>query len=159
MQNLCHFKLKRILLFFPLTGGGGNKVNYYPIMRVGKLRKRGGGGATSIPKFISGGLKEGYAIYSDEYYPTNILEFPNCSHRQDRVHPTQKPVELCEYLIKTYSQEGDTVLDNCMGSGTTGVACIRTNRNFIGIEKEDKYFEIAKKRIEEEKNSLGLWEV
>ena len=74
------------------------------------------------------------------------------------MHPTQKPVELCEYLIRTYSQEGDTVLDNCMGSGSTGVACIRTGRNFVGIEKEEKYFEIAKKRIEEERKSFSLWE-
>jgi site-specific DNA-methyltransferase (adenine-specific) len=63
-------------------------------------------------------------------------------------HPTQKPVALFEYLIKTYTNEGETVLDNCMGSGTTAVACINTNRNYIGIEKELKYFEIAKKRIE-----------
>ena len=64
-----------------------------------------------------------------------------------KVHPTQKPVALFEYLIKTYTKEGETVLDNCMGSGSTGVACINTKRNFIGIEKDDKYFEIAKKRI------------
>lgn len=66
-----------------------------------------------------------------------------------RFHPTQKPVALCEYLIKTYTNEGDTVLDNCMGSGTTGVAALNTNRNFIGIELNEKYFNIAKKRIEE----------
>ena len=65
------------------------------------------------------------------------------------MHPTQKPVELCEYLIKTFTNEGDVVLDNCMGSGTTGVACKNLNRNFIGIEKDSKYFEMAKKRIEE----------
>lgn len=66
-----------------------------------------------------------------------------------RYHPTQKPVRLCEYLIKTFSNEDDTVLDNCMGSGTTGVAALNTNRNFIGIELNEKYFNIAKKRIEE----------
>lgn len=65
------------------------------------------------------------------------------------LHPTQKPVALCEYLIKTYTNEGETVLDNCMGSGTTGVAALNTNRNFIGIELNEKYFDIAKKRIEE----------
>jgi site-specific DNA-methyltransferase (adenine-specific) len=70
-------------------------------------------------------------------------------NRERGLHPTQKPVALLEYLIKTYTLEGETVLDNCMGSGSTGVACINTNRNFIGIEKDDKYFEIAKKRIEE----------
>jgi len=62
-------------------------------------------------------------------------------------HPTQKPVALMEYLIKTYSNEGDTVLDFCMGSGTTGVACKNLNRSFIGIEKEENYFNIAKERI------------
>ncbi len=64
------------------------------------------------------------------------------------LHPTQKPVALFEYLIKTYTNEGDVVLDNTMGSGTTGVACVNTNRSFIGMELDDKYFEIAKKRIE-----------
>lgn len=68
-----------------------------------------------------------------------------------RLHPTQKPVELLEYLIKTYTVEGETVLDNCMGSGSTGVACVNTNRNFIGIELDENYFEIAKKRIGEYK--------
>jgi site-specific DNA-methyltransferase (adenine-specific) len=68
-----------------------------------------------------------------------------------RLHPTIKPVPLMEYMVKTYSNEGDTVLDNCMGSGTTGVACKRLGRNFIGIEKDAEYFEIAKKRIHETK--------
>lgn len=65
------------------------------------------------------------------------------------LHPTQKPVALCEYLIKTYTNEGEWVLDNTMGSGTTGVACVNTNRNFIGIEQDEKYFNIAKQRIQE----------
>ena len=65
-----------------------------------------------------------------------------------RLHPTQKPVTLLEYLIKTYSNEGDTVLDNCMGSGSTGVACVNTKRNFIGMEIDESYFNIAKERIE-----------
>ena len=63
------------------------------------------------------------------------------------LHPTQKPIPLLEILVKTYSNEGDTILDNCMGSGSTGVACINTNRNFIGIEKDKNYFEVAEKRI------------
>lgn len=66
-----------------------------------------------------------------------------------RVHPTQKPVALLEYLIHTYTNEGDTVLDNCMGSGSTGVACINTNRNFIGMELDERYFNIAKERLEQ----------
>jgi site-specific DNA-methyltransferase (adenine-specific) len=77
--------------------------------------------------------------------PKNILLF---KVMRGKIHPTQKPVALLEYLIKTYTNEGETVLDNCMGSGSTGVACLNTNRNFIGIEKDDKYFEIAKKRID-----------
>ena len=67
---------------------------------------------------------------------------------EHRVHPTQKPTDLLEYLIKTYTEENAVVLDNCMGSGSTGVACKHLNRDFIGIEKEEKYFEIAKQRIE-----------
>lgn len=74
------------------------------------------------------------------------------------MHPTQKPVALCEYLIKTYSNEGDTILDNCMGSGTTGVACMNLGRNFVGIEKEEKYFEVAKDRIKKVKDGFRLWE-
>lgn len=80
-------------------------------------------------------------------YPTSILQFSN--RVQGNVHPTQKPIELLEYLIKTYSNEGDIVLDNTMGSGSTGVAALNTGRRFIGMEIEDKYFEIAKQRIEE----------
>lgn len=79
-------------------------------------------------------------------YPGSVIKFSNGNN--GNVHPTQKPVELMEYLIRTYTNEGETILDNCMGSGTTGVACINTNRNFIGIEKDEKYFEIAKNRID-----------
>jgi len=77
-------------------------------------------------------------------YPTTILHF---SSEGKTVHPTQKPVALMDYLIKTYTQEGETVLDFTFGSGTTGVACINTNRKFIGIEMDDKYFDIGSKRI------------
>ena len=80
-------------------------------------------------------------------YPTQILEY---KYDKQKLHPTQKPVALLEYLIKTYTNVGEIVLDNTMGSGSTGVACKHTNRKFIGIELDEKYFEIAKKRIEEE---------
>lgn len=85
--------------------------------------------------------------YEQKYtnYPSEIIEF---GLDKDSVHPTQKPVALMEYLIKTYSNEGETILDNCMGSGTTGVACVNTNRNFIGIEMDEQYYKIAKERIE-----------
>lgn len=76
-------------------------------------------------------------------YPTNLLEI-KCERG---LHPTQKPVELFEYLIRTYSDEGETVLDNCMGSGTTAVACIQTGRNYIGFETDEAYFHLAQERI------------
>lgn len=78
-------------------------------------------------------------------YPDSILEFKLGNNKTQ--HPTQKPVALMEYLIKTYTNEGELVLDFTMGSGSTGVACVNLNRNFIGIEKDDKYFEIAEKRM------------
>ena len=81
-------------------------------------------------------------------YPKEIICISN-ANQNNRLHPTQKPVALMEYLIKTYTNEGDTVLDFTMGSGTTGVACVNLNRNFIGIEKDAEYFEIAKKRIQD----------
>ncbi len=83
-------------------------------------------------------------------YPKNLIEF---DREKNIVHPTQKPVALLEYLIKTYTNEGETVLDNCMGSGSTGVACVNTNRNFIGIELDENYFKIAKNRIQEAEQS------
>lgn len=83
-------------------------------------------------------------------YPTTVLKF---KRDKNKLHPTQKPVALLEYLIKTYTNKGDNILDNCMGSGSTGVACINTNRKFIGIELDNNYFEIAKKRIEEAHNN------
>lgn len=89
-------------------------------------------------------------------YPFSILKF-NSVKSKERKHPTQKPVDLLEYLIKTYTNEGDTVLDNCMGSGSTGVACVNTNRNFIGIELNKEYFDIANKRINEVKKTITLF--
>lgn len=89
---------------------------------------------------------------STEKYPTSILKFKKL-HSSKMLHPTEKPVSLLEYLIKTYTNEKDVVLDNCMGSGSTGIACLNTNRNFIGIELDKNTFEIAKKRIELHKKS------
>ena len=83
-------------------------------------------------------------------YPHHLLEFNNDAMGRNRLHPTQKPVPLLEYLVKTYTNEGDTVLDNCMGSGSTGVACIRTGRKFIGIEKDPQYFQVAQDRLDTE---------
>jgi site-specific DNA-methyltransferase (adenine-specific) len=81
-----------------------------------------------------------------QLYPKTILKYSNAAQK-GKVHPTQKPIDLLEYLVKTYTNQGDTVLDNCMGSGTTGIACKNLGRRFIGIEQDPNYFEIAKKRI------------
>jgi len=81
-------------------------------------------------------------------YPIDLIQFEKVQTRHGRLHPTQKPVALMEYLIRTYTNEGGTVLDNCAGSGTTGVACMNTGRKFIGIERDPEYFRIAKERIE-----------
>lgn len=85
-----------------------------------------------------------------ERYPLSIIRCSN-SNQKNKIHPTQKPIYILEKLIKTYTNEGQTVLDNCMGSGSTGVACLNTNRNFIGIELDKNYFDIASKRIKEYK--------
>lgn len=84
---------------------------------------------------------------STERYPLSIITFSKDTQKE-ALHPTQKPVALLEYLIKTYTNEGDLVLDNCMGSGSTGVACLNTNRNFIGIELDENFYDIAKNRID-----------
>ena len=85
-------------------------------------------------------------ILGDMKHPTSILRFAK-PHPSIALHPTQKSVECCEWLIRTYTNEGDIVLDNCIGSGTTMVACVNTNRSYIGFEKDEKYFNIANERI------------
>ena len=122
-EDICVFSKKR--------------HNYYPQMRKGKMRKKGGGRSKLFDMEMS-------AKYSDEYYPISIIEFSNAKRG---VHPTQKPVALFEYLIKTYTNEGETVLDNCMGSGTTAIAAINTNRNYIGFELDEEYYKKSIERI------------
>lgn len=127
---------------------------YYPQMETrGKPRqkrsynKKQGNGDMVYGKF------ENISSVNNIYYPTDILSFSN-AQQKDKVHPTQKPVPLLEYLVRTYTNEGETVLDNCMGSGSTGVACLNTGRRFIGIEKDPHYFQIAKERIDHAAESL-----
>jgi site-specific DNA-methyltransferase (adenine-specific) len=96
-------------------------------------------------KFSANSRRENFKKIYNEKFPESILLYP----RERGFHPTQKPVALMEYLIRTYTNEGDTVLDNCMGSGTTGVACVNTGRHFIGIEQDPNYFQIASNRIAE----------
>lgn len=120
---------------------------YNPIKTTGHPRKT----ATKRKDITSNyGLQSFDEVVYDstERYPRSVLVFPS-DKQKEKLHPTQKPVALMEYFIKTYTNEGDTVLDNCMGSGTTGVACVNTNRNFIGIELSDHYFKIAEHRIAE----------
>ena len=122
---------------------------YNPQMRLGfkPYRCKQGRHTTNYGDYKRGHLTES----NGERYPIDIINF----QREVSLHPTQKPVALLEYLIKTYTNESETVLDNCMGSGSTGVACVNTNRNFIGFELDENYFDIAKTRINnalEEKN-------
>ncbi|HHX81286.1 MAG TPA: site-specific DNA-methyltransferase [Acholeplasmataceae bacterium] len=101
-------------------------------------------------EFTKGGLEVQVRKDDGWRFPVTVQEFNN-SDKTKQLHPTQKPVALLEYLIKTYTNEGETVLDNCMGSGTTAIACINTNRNYIGFELDKNYYDIANKRIEEHK--------
>lgn len=122
-----------------------NSSIYIPQMVKGKMRKKGG--YHEKPNEIFGGNETYKSYMSDLYYPKSIIYFSNADKKGRRLHPTQKPVPLLEYLIKTYTNEEDVVLDNCMGSGSTGVACVNLNRNFIGIELDKNYFNIAEERI------------
>ena len=131
------------------TSKGERSVYNPQMIKRNKPIKSGG---NTVQARVYGGYKcigEGKEYKKTYEYknPTTLIEFQKI--RKGSLHPTQKPVDLLEYLIKTYTNEGETVLDNCMGSGSTGVACINTNRNFIGIELDEKYFEIAEKRLNE----------
>lgn len=117
---------------------------YNPIMRKGKYRYKGNKGFSEERCY---GTSKPYDNWNDEYYPTSVIEISNAV-QIGKIHPTQKPVELFEWLINTYSNEGDLILDNCIGSGTTAIACINTNRNFIGFELDKHYYDIAKERIQ-----------
>ena len=127
---------------------GKTRIKYNPqgILPYGKMTRRGNNG----DNFGESG-KENYQEFTN--YPRTIIQFSN---EGITMHPTQKPVELFEYLIKTYSNEGDTILDNCMGSGTTAIACMNTKRNFIGFELEKKYYDICIERINTRRNELSL---
>ena len=117
----------------------------YTAAKGGKNARVSNAGATTYGKFMNG-----MDFRNDNpgiRYPKQLQEFGVVE--RGTVHPTQKPVALLEYLIKTYTIHGELVLDNCMGSGSTGVACVNTGRNFIGMELDRGYFEIAQKRIDE----------
>lgn len=121
---------------------------YMPIMKKGKMRRKMTGGMKASDCEMLQKSKSFQREYkNDLYYPQSIIEFTTANMRGKKLHSAQKPVALLEYLIKTYTNKGEAVLDNCMGSGSTGIACKNTNRNFIGIELNDEYFEIAKERM------------
>lgn len=135
------FKIETISVFYKKS------PTYHPIMREGKPYE------IRESHVKQKGMQQKYNIKTKSditnegtRYPDNLLEFNSLG--SGKLHPTQKPLDLLEYLIQTYTNEQDLVLDNCMGSGTTGVASKKLNRRFIGIEKEQKYFEIAKERME-----------
>lgn len=123
---------------------------YNPQFRTGKPYVSSDRKSSNTEIYNDKHVKRTRTINSGSHYPCSVLTINGDEKRfGQKKHPTQKPVALYEYLVKTYTNEGDTVLDFCMGSGTTGVACFKTGRKFVGIEKEPKYFEIAKRRIEE----------
>ena len=133
--------------------------NYYPILREAseatKKRYAMGYNGSKVKKegiehMHSGKYTPQLKNGTDKLNPSNILEFKK---NKSEFHPTQKPVDLLEYLIKTYTKKEEIVLDFTMGSGSTGVACMNTNRKFIGIELDENYFNIAKNRIEEAQNN------
>ena len=127
-------------------------ANYYPIKiprdKIKKSKNYGTGESMGGDRHKEDKLY----VYKDKN-PVSIIEVSN-ANQKGKVHPTQKPVALLEYLIKTYTNEGDLVLDFTMGSGSTGIAALNTNRRFVGIELDEKYFNIAKERIEECKEKL-----
>ncbi|WP_137743364.1 DNA-methyltransferase [Robertmurraya siralis] len=128
-----------------------NRMHYFPQMEEGKPYKK------TITQVNTGKLNHEPSKSNQEFvgtvnenkgtrYPRSVLKYS--MHNVGNIHPTQKPVELCEYLIRTYTEEGNVVLDNCMGSGTTAVAAILSNRKWIGFETEREYYELANKRLE-----------
>tara|TARA_R110002126_G_scaffold285123_1_gene435250 strand:+ start:103 stop:840 length:738 start_codon:yes stop_codon:yes gene_type:complete len=130
----------------------GNKITYNPQMLEGKPYKRKW--TPNKKNNMKYGIKGVETDNKGTRHPDCILDFQQKWRRQDQVHPTQKPILLMEYLIKTYTNEGETVLDFTMGSGSTLVACQNTNRNGIGIEQDEAYFKIAQQRIKENAHKL-----
>lgn len=122
------------------------QCTYNPQKIKGDACHSRGNGVGNVGSGTNYGTYNMVETIGDDKFPGSILRYQK-PHASVALHPTQKPVELLEYLIKTYTNEGDTVLDNCMGSGSTGVAAVNTNRNFIGIELDDEYFKSASDRI------------
>ncbi len=131
---------ENILVFY------ARQPTYNPIKTTGHVRKTGTKRFCQSDVYGDQNFGNGIKYDSTERYPRSVLVFPSDKQRK-KLHPTQKPEGLCEYLVRTYTNPGDAVLDNCMGSGTTGVACRNTGRAFIGIERDPVYFAIASDRL------------
>lgn len=153
-KNRPMTKHEQILVFSPAPMGhksqlGDKRMVYNPqgLVKVDKTIKAGKGRFGTVA-----GVRPSHkAEFQREFtgYPTDVLvDFPEVPSNK-KLHTNEKPIELLEYLVRTYTEEGDIVLDNCMGSGSTGVACVNTNRSFVGIELDENYFKIAEKRIKE----------
>jgi len=139
LEDICVFSLSKT------ANGAKENMRYFPIMTKRDKPTKSGGNPSVSDILHKNNMVALHKIY-EESYPKNILRF-NKDHSSKRLHPTQKPVELLEYLIKTYTKEKEVILDNTMGVASTGVACINTNRKFIGYELDEKYFEIGKNRL------------
>ncbi|WP_334685475.1 site-specific DNA-methyltransferase [Clostridium perfringens] len=145
--NFMNSKIEPMKVHESIIVFGKKKGTYNPIMELREEKNK----RKNKPRENNSNILNKSKFYtrkskgnSDYKYPTSIKRFNSV---RNGLHPTQKPIDLLQYLIKTYANEGEIVLDNCMGSGSTGVACLNTNRKFIGIELDDKYFDIAKDRI------------
>ena len=142
-ENICVFSA-RPAVYCP------DPMRYYPQLDKGKPYKITRSGTTNLMHKNAGGTFENEGVR----YPKSCIYFPK---ETEHLHPTQKPVDLLRYLVLTYTNEGDTVLDNCMGSGTTAIACIKERRHFIGFELSKEYFDKAVKRIKAEQAQLTLF--
>ena len=149
LANIQPMKSHENILVF-----GKGKINYYPQKTKGDPYTRDNK-QSHTEHSLSKGLKPIKQVNTGFRFPKTVLMYPRDFSAQTRLHPTQKPVALLEYLIKTYTQDGEIVLDFTFGSGSTGVACINTNRRFFGIEMDEGYFNIAKERIENALSSKG----
>ena len=166
MSNIKRFKYE--LIWHKNRSGSCFTAKYRPVSKHENILVFGKGKIKYNPQMLEGEPYRRIHRVSDNYinnhglgfnkkevtienkgerFPGSVQYFPQNWRRQAQIHPTQKPVELCEWLIKSYTDEGDLILDNCMGSGTTGVACKNLNRDFVGIEIDQKYLCISEERI------------
>jgi len=160
---IAKYQPRRVIEYVANFTKGRGK--YFPIMEntdPSKMRPAGVNKTRNNPLFKVKSKKYKPSIkHSGKVkFPDNILTYNSRMGELNplhRVHPTQKPVALLEYLIETYTREGETVLDNCMGSGSTGVACVNSNRRFIGMELDKNYFKIAEQRINEARHNVELF--